>query len=292
MPWKKKQPTTNKNKVVSKVRTNNNEGSIFKRSSDGLWVGSITVGYDDKGRQVKKVVYGKNRATVAKNMFDISGRIKSNSYEIVEKRTFGELMGEWLMVFKKSSVTPRTFDGIIRNYKLHIEPQVGNMKVYEIDTYVVQRVINNMIDKDYSVNTIKKINRQGIQTDDELKSISTVHFEEWGKAKYRYNQGSLVAEIISSENNMYIKKGSLIEENPALERSSHKELKALYKELLLNGSIVLSSIPGKLEALDNITKVKDIEEAHIFVTGKSEANCGRYWVNEKSGKSYSEENGQ
>lgn len=31
------------------------------------------------------------------------------------------------------------------------------MKVYEIDTYVVQRVINNMIDKDYSVNTIKKI---------------------------------------------------------------------------------------------------------------------------------------
>ena len=157
MPRKKKQPTTNKNKVVSKVRTNNNEGSIFKRSSDGLWVGSITVGYDDKGRQVKKVVYGKNRATVAKKMFDISGRIKSNSYEIVEKRTFGELMGEWLMVFKKSSVTPRTFEGIIRNYKLHIEPQVGNMKVYEIDTYVVQRVINNMIDKDYSVNTIKKI---------------------------------------------------------------------------------------------------------------------------------------
>ena len=157
MPRKKKQPTTNKNKVVSKVRTNNNEGSIFKRGSDGLWVGSITVGYDDKGRQVKKVVYGKNRATVAKKMFDISGRIKSNSYEIVEKRTFGELMGEWLMVFKKSSVTPRTFEGIIRNYKLHIEPQVGNMKVYEIDTYVVQRVINNMIDKDYSVNTIKKI---------------------------------------------------------------------------------------------------------------------------------------
>lgn len=31
------------------------------------------------------------------------------------------------------------------------------MNVYEIDTYVVQRVINNMIDKDYSVNTIRKV---------------------------------------------------------------------------------------------------------------------------------------
>lgn len=30
------------------------------------------------------------------------------------------------------------------------------MKIYEVDTYVVQKVMNNMIDQDYSVNTIKK----------------------------------------------------------------------------------------------------------------------------------------
>ena len=65
-------------------------------------------------------------------------------------------MNEWLMVFKKSAVTPRTFEDIIRNFKLHIEPQIGNMKVYEVDTFVVQKVLNNLIDQDYSVNTIKK----------------------------------------------------------------------------------------------------------------------------------------
>ena len=69
----------------------NASGQIIKEQDKN---GHVTqYGYDDKGRQVKKVVYGKNRATVAKKMFDISGRIKSNSYEIVEKRTFGELMG-------------------------------------------------------------------------------------------------------------------------------------------------------------------------------------------------------
>ena len=103
-------------------------------------------------------MYGRTRAEVSKKLLEISGQIRSNSYEMIEWQTFGELMNEWLMVFKKSAVTPRTFEGIIRNYKLHIEPQVGNMKVYEIDTYVVQRVINNMIDKDYSVNTIKRLN--------------------------------------------------------------------------------------------------------------------------------------
>lgn len=106
--------------------------------------------------KLKKVVYGRTRAEVSKKLLEISGRIRSNSYEMIEGQTFGELMNEWLMVFKKSAVTPRTFEGIIRNFKLHIQPQIGNMKIYEVDTYVVQKVMNNMIDQDYSVNTIKK----------------------------------------------------------------------------------------------------------------------------------------
>lgn len=145
-----------KNKVLTKTRGANNEGSIFRRSSDNRWVGSITTGVNENGKQIKKVVYGRTRAEVSKKLLEISGRIRSNSYEMIEGQTFGELMNEWLMVFKKSAVTPRTFEGIIRNFKLHIQPQIGNMKIYEVDTYVVQKVINNMIDQDYSVNTIKK----------------------------------------------------------------------------------------------------------------------------------------
>ena len=143
-------------KIQHRIRRSNNEGSIFQRKSDGKWVGSITVGHDEKGQQKKKTVYGNSQAEVAKKLMDISGRMKSYAYETLEKHTFGELMNEWLMVFKKSAITPRTFEGIIRNFKLHIQPQIGNMKIYEVDTYVVQKVMNNMIDQDYSVNTIKK----------------------------------------------------------------------------------------------------------------------------------------
>ena len=55
-----------------------------------------------------------------------------------------------------SAVIPRTFEGIIRNFKLHIEPQIGNMKIYDIDTFVIQKLINNLMDQNYSNNTIKK----------------------------------------------------------------------------------------------------------------------------------------
>ena len=144
-----------KNKVIKKYKRANGEGTIYQRK-DGRWAGAVTIGYDENGKQIKKTVYGRNQTEVAKKLSDISGRLKSNSYEVIEKKTFEELMSEWLLVFKKSAVSPRTFEGIIRNYRLHIEPIIGKMKIYEIDTFVVQQVINKLIDGDYSLNVIKK----------------------------------------------------------------------------------------------------------------------------------------
>ena len=117
-----------KNKVLTKTRGANNECSIFRRSSDNRWVGSITTGVNENGKQIKKVVYGRTRAEVSKKLLEISGRIRSNSYEMIEGQAFGELMNEWLMVFKKSAVTPRTFEGIIRNFKLFLQDDLKSKK--------------------------------------------------------------------------------------------------------------------------------------------------------------------
>ena len=48
-------------------------------------------------------------------------------------------MTDWLLVFKKSAVAGRTFEGIIRNFKLHIEQQIGNMKIYDVDHLLFKR---------------------------------------------------------------------------------------------------------------------------------------------------------
>ena len=105
----------------------------------------------------KKYVYGKSKADVSAKLTEISGRIKNTAYQEIENKRLGELMSEWLLVFKKSSVTSRTFEGIFRNYKLHIEPIVGNMKIYELDTMTIQKVVNRMLEKGYSVAVAKKI---------------------------------------------------------------------------------------------------------------------------------------
>ena len=144
-----------KNKVVNKTRRANGEGSICQRK-DGRWIGVVSVGYDENGKAIRKTVYGKSQTEVAKKIADMTGRLNNNTYEIMEKKNCGELMLDWLMVFKKSSVSSRTFEGNIRNFKLHILPIIGNMKVYEIDTMTVQKLINNMVDGGYASDTIKK----------------------------------------------------------------------------------------------------------------------------------------
>lgn len=144
-----------KKKAVKRTRRANNEGSIFQRS-DGRWGGALTIGYDENGKIIRKTIYGKSRAEVVKKLSEISGRMKSNSYDLVEQNDLETLMFEYLMTFKKSAVSPRTFEGNIRNFKLRIAPLIGKMKVYEIDNYAIQKLVNNLMEQGYSNDTVKK----------------------------------------------------------------------------------------------------------------------------------------
>ena len=80
-------------------------------------------------------------------MWSISSSSKVNSFL---------QFGQTLFLFELS-VTPRTFEGIFRNYKLHIEPIVGNMKTYKLDTMTIQKVVNRMLENGCSVAVAKKI---------------------------------------------------------------------------------------------------------------------------------------
>lgn len=138
-------------------------------------------------------------------------------------------------------------------------------------------------------NTIKKIERQHIDVDIELQEVATIHFDEWGKSRYCFEKDDLKAEIVCSDSEMYIKKGSLIKENPAKERTENEKLKDLYVRLIKNGEITLSQSSEKLQVVNNIKELTALEEVHLFVTGSSDIYCRQLWINIQTGKSYSEE---
>lgn len=143
-----------KNKVIEKTRRKNGEGSIYQEKN-GLWVGSIWVEESD-GSKKRHKVFGHSEMEVSKKLVELTGRMNAMKDTMYSGKTFGELMFDWLMIFKKSAVAPRTFEGNIRNFNKHIKPLIGNMKIEDVTKPVIQQVINELIAKGLANNTIKK----------------------------------------------------------------------------------------------------------------------------------------
>ena len=142
-------------KVVEKTRRGNGFGSVYLRK-DGLWTGKIWVTDPETGEKKRKTVYGKNETEVAEKLVRLSGSMEPMNGMLTNKK-FGTLFNEWLLVFKRSAVSPRTFEAALRNFKLYINPYVGNMSLPEVTAPVVQQVINEMFVKGKSVNAVKKV---------------------------------------------------------------------------------------------------------------------------------------
>ena len=244
-----------KNKVVNKTRRANNEGSIFQRK-DGRWAGYVSMGFDEEGKPIRKIIYGKNQTEIAKKLSEISGRLQSNSYEILEKKTFGELMKEWLLVFKKSAVSPRTFEGNIRNFKLHIEPMLGKMKVYEIDTTAIQKVVNAMIDEEYNNNTIKKVKFIFNQFFDYAIDNKWVQFNPTAKVKVRTKD-----RVQNNDKNKYKAMTPEVREKffSALNEDESNFLKPLCVTLLFAGLRIGEVLALRWDNFDEQKKTLSIE---------------------------------
>ncbi len=137
------------------TRRGNNEGSIFQRK-DGNWIGQITVGYDENGKIKRKTYYGKTRSEVALKMTTELNGIMKNGYKTISEEKFETLFMEWLLVFKRNTVLPRSLERLLCNAKVNIIPNLGAFTIDEITPQVVQRFINKLYLKEYALDTIKK----------------------------------------------------------------------------------------------------------------------------------------
>ena len=143
------------NKKVKRTRRGKNQGCLYKRK-DGRWCGIATIGYDENGKQLKKFIYGKTKMEVADKLTKITKRIDTSYFDELKSNSIGEVMNEWMLVFKRNQVSPRTFEGNLRKFRKHIEPRIGNMQLAEITPIVLQKMFNDMLEENLSLDYIKK----------------------------------------------------------------------------------------------------------------------------------------
>lgn len=106
------------------ARRGKGEGSIFRRN-DGLWAGSVTIGYGPDGAQRKKWVYGQTRRTVADKLAKLMSESGSRLVSAPERAT----VAEWLTRFAElhgADKAPRTRENY-QHYLARVLPQLGHV---------------------------------------------------------------------------------------------------------------------------------------------------------------------
>lgn len=89
-------------------RRGNGEASIYKRASDGRWVGSLQTGFGVDGQRLRKVVYGSTRGEVAAKVAELARLVAADLPLPDDKLLTGPYLRSWLEAVRPS-VRPATF---------------------------------------------------------------------------------------------------------------------------------------------------------------------------------------
>lgn len=137
-------------------RRGKGEGSIFKRK-DGRWCGFITVGYDEKGNKKKKFFYGRTRQEVADKIRKALNEIEQGFDVDSSKITLSEWLKIWLWTYKRNQIKISTFESYETIIRVHIVPQIGNLKLKDIRPEHLKQLYNQKKEEGLSTSKIKHI---------------------------------------------------------------------------------------------------------------------------------------
>src|SRR5262245_14927982 len=113
---------------MARARRGRGEGGVFQRESDGLWVGTVSLGFDGTGRRKRKSVYGTTKKEVLDKLRALQNSAATGRIPDAGKATLGDFVRTWLDGIK-ASVEPTTWARYDAQYRLYVSPRLGAVKL-------------------------------------------------------------------------------------------------------------------------------------------------------------------
>ena len=113
----------------------NGEGSISKRS-DGRYMARYTV----NGK--RRAIYGATHEEVRIKLNEVLNDIAKGTYIAPQKDTVGMWLKEWLVTYALPTVKQSTYISYEGYVRIHLEPELGNVKLTALTTEQIQRFFN------------------------------------------------------------------------------------------------------------------------------------------------------
>ena len=136
-------------------RRSANEGSIYRRKKDGLWVAQYLVDTPD-GRTKRRYLYGKRRKDVAGRLALVQKEMGEGLLLDAGNLTVAEFLADW-MVSEKESVRESTQARREQVLRLHVYPNIGHLRLGKLNALHVQRLYAAKLNEGLSPGTVRLI---------------------------------------------------------------------------------------------------------------------------------------
>ncbi len=123
-------------------RRGRGEGGICQRP-DGLWVGSVSLGYAHDGKRNRKRLYGKTKGEVIAKIDELKAAARAGSLPDAGAMTVGQLLDRWL-ANSESRNSDRTKEERERVVRLHLKPAIGAVKLAKLTPLHVEGLYADM----------------------------------------------------------------------------------------------------------------------------------------------------
>jgi integrase len=130
-------------------RRANNEGSIFKEKSSGLWVAEVSV----EGKKKRK--RSKSQATVKAWLLTQRNAIKDGVWVANEATTLSEFIDRYWTDVALHTLRPATLDAYESLIRIHIKPALGNVRLTALKPEQLQSFYSTKINSGLSKRTVQ-----------------------------------------------------------------------------------------------------------------------------------------
>jgi integrase len=117
---------------MARARRGRGEGGIYLRESDGLWVGTVSLGYDGNGKRKRKTVYGQSKKEVADKLAEVQAAARVGNLPDAGSLTVGQLLDRWLESLK-ARAGARTYEVKESLVRVHLKPRVGGIRLAKLN---------------------------------------------------------------------------------------------------------------------------------------------------------------
>jgi integrase len=126
--------------MSNRKRRGRQEGSIYFRDADQRWVGTLSLGYDDKGKRKRRTVYGETKKEVQEKLRQLQNDHSTGILVEPQRLSVAQYMDRWLENTAKPRVQPKTHLRYEQLSRIHVKPYIGGVRLDKLAPLHVEQL--------------------------------------------------------------------------------------------------------------------------------------------------------